>query len=158
MQSSFFPQELCMTRGSRLVENVLYVFQGGIYEAIVRAITALPLHAALGIIMGSFVGRARSAAASPCEVCRTQFRGLAVAIVLHALYDAPGLVFMFAAQQFPGISSDAADESIPGSEKILFSGLVGLMAVTWLVTIVWGLLLLRRFRGEQRQASHAPAG
>jgi RsiW-degrading membrane proteinase PrsW (M82 family) len=144
--------------GFALAENVLYVLQGGFWEAIMRALTALPLHAGLGTIMGCYVGRARSAVAPFSEAYRLQFQGLGVAIVLHALYDFPGIVFMFAAHLFPGISSGAADEDIPGSEQILIGGLAVVMLVAWLVTIVWASVLLRRYRAKQRRASLAPAG
>ncbi|MFP4418744.1 MAG: PrsW family intramembrane metalloprotease [Chitinivibrionales bacterium] len=43
--------------GFATLENILYVSQGGIYTAFVRAFTAVPTHAALGVIMGYFLSR-----------------------------------------------------------------------------------------------------
>jgi RsiW-degrading membrane proteinase PrsW (M82 family) len=41
------------------IENILYVFTGGIGVGIVRALTAVPAHALFGIIMGYYFGMAR---------------------------------------------------------------------------------------------------
>lgn len=45
--------------GFAAVENVLYVFQGGITVAAIRAFTAVPAHTIMGIIMGYFLGMAK---------------------------------------------------------------------------------------------------
>ena len=41
------------------VENVLYVIDGGMQTALIRAITAVPAHAIFGIAMGYYLGIAR---------------------------------------------------------------------------------------------------
>ncbi len=45
--------------GFALLENLLYVFSGGVTVGILRALTAVPMHTAFGIIMGLYYGRAR---------------------------------------------------------------------------------------------------
>ena len=45
--------------GFATLENVLYVAEGGVPVAILRALTAVPGHAFLGAIMGFCVGQAR---------------------------------------------------------------------------------------------------
>jgi RsiW-degrading membrane proteinase PrsW (M82 family) len=41
------------------IENILYVFSGGVGVGIVRALTAVPAHALFGIVMGYYFGLAR---------------------------------------------------------------------------------------------------
>ena len=43
--------------GFATLENMLFVFEGGISVAVSRAFTAVPLHAFVGAIMGYYVGR-----------------------------------------------------------------------------------------------------
>ncbi len=45
--------------GFAAVENVMYVSQGGLNVALVRALTAVPAHALFGVRMGYFTGIAR---------------------------------------------------------------------------------------------------
>ncbi len=45
--------------GFAAVENILYVFTGGVGVGIVRALTAVPAHALFGIMMGYYFGLAR---------------------------------------------------------------------------------------------------
>ena len=73
--------------GFATLENLLYVGQGGLGVALMRALTAVPQHAFTGIIMGAFLGRARF---DPDLVHRTRIlaTGLGAAILLHGTYDA----------------------------------------------------------------------
>ncbi len=70
--------------GFATLENILYVSQGGMYTALVRAFTAVPTHAALGVIMGYFLSR---------FYFGNDRRSLAYAwgipVLLHAAYDFP---------------------------------------------------------------------
>ena len=54
--------------GFATMENVLYVFEGGLTVAVARAFTAVPGHAFLGAILGYYVGQAkfRPPSAAPC--------------------------------------------------------------------------------------------
>ena len=76
--------------GFATVENVLYVFGfGTISTAIVRAFLSVPSHAAYAGIMGFYVGLAKSHSngASKRYERTLIVTGLAIAIVLHGLYD-----------------------------------------------------------------------
>ena len=48
-----------VSMGFAAVENVMYVLQGGMDVALVRAFSAVPAHATFGIIMGFFMGKAK---------------------------------------------------------------------------------------------------
>lgn len=72
--------------GFATLENILYVVQGGMGVAIVRAFTAVPGHALFGAVMGLHVGRARFAGKSaPWHLALALFWP----ILLHGLYDLP---------------------------------------------------------------------
>ena len=47
-----------VSMGFAAVENIMYVIQGGINVAFLRAFTAIPAHATFGIIMGYYMGKA----------------------------------------------------------------------------------------------------
>ncbi len=70
--------------GFAAVENVMYVMDGGLEVAAVRAITAVPAHAIFGITMGYFFGIARR-----YKELRKGYmqRALWVPILLHGIYD-----------------------------------------------------------------------
>lgn len=70
--------------GFAAVENVIYVMDGGIQTAMVRAITAVPAHALFGITMGYYLGIAHM-----YEELRSSFlsRAILIPIVLHGIYD-----------------------------------------------------------------------
>ncbi len=71
--------------GFALVENVLYVVQGGIEVGWMRAITAVPAHALFGVTMGYYFGLARFAK----DGMRSShlIRALLWPIILHGFYD-----------------------------------------------------------------------
>ena len=48
-----------VSMGFATVENILYVFQFGFATGIMRLFTAVPAHAAFGILMGYFLGKAK---------------------------------------------------------------------------------------------------
>ena len=70
--------------GFALVENLLYVIQGGIEVGWLRAITAVPGHALFGVTMGYYLGLARFCSGGE----RTGFivRALFWPIILHGFY------------------------------------------------------------------------
>ncbi len=72
------------------LENLAYVFDGGMAVAVVRALTAVPGHALLGAIMGAYVGTARFA--SPQMQSSLLLRAIVYPVALHACYDA-GVTF-----------------------------------------------------------------
>jgi RsiW-degrading membrane proteinase PrsW (M82 family) len=75
--------------GFATIENIFYVFGfGTISTALIRAFMSVPSHAAYGGIMGFFLGMAKSFRLSSKQRERKLIlTGLAIAILLHGLYD-----------------------------------------------------------------------
>jgi RsiW-degrading membrane proteinase PrsW (M82 family) len=48
-----------VSMGFATIENIIYVFQYGFATGILRLFTAVPAHAAFGILMGYFLGKAK---------------------------------------------------------------------------------------------------
>ena len=71
--------------GFASLENVFYVFDGGIGVAFMRTLTAVPMHAALAIIMGYHVGLAKFQREEN-RIDRA-ILGLIYAILIHGAYD-----------------------------------------------------------------------
>ncbi len=70
--------------GFAVFENIMYVLNGGISTAILRAVTAVPMHALAAGIMGYYVGLAHF---DP-EHSRGQiWQGLIWAVLVHGAYD-----------------------------------------------------------------------
>tara|TARA_Y100000766_G_scaffold136836_1_gene117788 strand:+ start:2438 stop:3115 length:678 start_codon:yes stop_codon:yes gene_type:complete len=70
--------------GFALVENVLYVTGGGLEIALMRMFSAIPLHAACGVIMGYYVGKAKF---DKLNKSYNIILGLTLATLLHAIYN-----------------------------------------------------------------------
>lgn len=70
--------------GFATLENVLYVYQGGLNVAIVRMFTAVPAHAANAVMMGYFFGLAKF---KKQHEGRLMLIGLLVATLFHGAYD-----------------------------------------------------------------------
>lgn len=70
--------------GFAAVENVLYVMEGGLQTAMIRAITAVPAHAIFGITMGYYLGIARM-----YDELRKPYlrKAILIPILLHGVYD-----------------------------------------------------------------------
>lgn len=70
--------------GFAAVENVLYVMDGGMQTAMVRALTAVPAHALFGVTMGYYLGVAHM-----YEELKKPYllRALFFPILLHGIYD-----------------------------------------------------------------------
>ena len=70
--------------GFAAVENVMYVMEGGLQTAAIRAITAVPAHAIFGVTMGYYLGIAHM-----YEELRKQYliRAIAIPVLLHGIYD-----------------------------------------------------------------------
>lgn len=70
--------------GFAAVENVMYVMDGGLQTAAIRAFTAVPAHAIFGISMGYYLGIAHMYE----ELRKTYLlRALLIPILLHGVYD-----------------------------------------------------------------------
>jgi len=70
--------------GFALVENVMYVIQGGLNVALIRALTAVPAHALFGVVMGYYFGLARFLEG---ERAIYLVRAILWPIILHGFYD-----------------------------------------------------------------------
>ena len=66
-------------------ENIMYVFEGGIGVAFMRTFTAVPMHAAMGVIMGYYVGKAKFQRGD--RRTDTAIIGLVCAVLFHGAYD-----------------------------------------------------------------------
>jgi RsiW-degrading membrane proteinase PrsW (M82 family) len=73
-----------VSMGFALVENIMYVFGGGLVTGLVRIITAVPAHAIFGIAMGYYLGMAKF---NPWK--RSTYMALAFIIpwLMHGFYD-----------------------------------------------------------------------
>jgi len=74
--------------GFATIENIFYVFgsyEEGVSVGIMRMFTAVPLHAACGVIMGYFVGLAKFKFAD--QQRGLLFIGLSLAVIVHGIYD-----------------------------------------------------------------------
>lgn len=119
--------------GFAALENILYVADGGVGVALLRALTAVPGHACLGAIMGSYMGRAR--VAPPEQARRLVSRALVIPIVLHGLYD------------FPLLAAERAEEM--ALDSTLAIALLPSVLVVLLLEFVWAIRLVRLHRREQ---------
>jgi RsiW-degrading membrane proteinase PrsW (M82 family) len=84
--------------GFACLENILYVLGGSLATALVRAVTAVPLHAAASGLMGYWLGLARFA---PSRSAALMARGLGAGVGLHGLYD----FLLFMSPQWGGWSA-----------------------------------------------------
>jgi protease PrsW len=73
--------------GFATLENVMYVLnagENGFSTALGRAFTAVPAHAAFGVLMGAYVGLAKFI---PEKAAIYTFIGIGLAVFFHGLYD-----------------------------------------------------------------------
>jgi len=89
---------IMVSMGFAAVENLFYVFEGGMEVALIRAVTAIPAHATFGIIMGYFMGKAKFSK----NRMKWNLIGLSCAILFHGAYD-----FFLFINFIPGISIGA---------------------------------------------------
>ncbi|BAC88596.1 PrsW family intramembrane metalloprotease [Gloeobacter violaceus] len=103
--------------GFGALENVFYVSEGGLETAMVRALTAVPFHGMLGLVMGYFLGRAKVRQLAGERWGGLHALGLFWAVLLHGLYD----FFAFQASQIA---------------LVLLNGLLVVMALWCLRTVI----------------------
>ena len=72
-----------VSMGFAFVENIFYVFEGGIEVALLRAFTAIPAHATFAVIMGYFMGKAKFSN----QRLKWNLVGLTLAVIAHGTYD-----------------------------------------------------------------------
>lgn len=73
--------------GFAIFENVMYVAQYGFQTGIVRAFTAVPLHASCGVLMGVFYAYSKKAAILGRSALPYTLLALLVPMLLHGVYD-----------------------------------------------------------------------
>ena len=80
---------VCSSLGFATLENILYVFRGGIGLGVVRAVSAVPLHCACGVVMGFFYAKARERAnrGYGAEAAGNLVIAYISALGIHGLYD-----------------------------------------------------------------------
>ncbi len=134
--------------GFATLENVFYVMQHGLGNALMRAVSAVPMHALCGAIMGYFIARWRfptGARENQASRGRPGLLVLAFAIpaMLHGLYDGPLLAVKHMV---------AANNSKPLSEIQSLGVLIGIgvVFVVFVSEVILGLMLVARLRKEQR--------
>ena len=71
--------------GFAAFENIFYVMDGGMGVAIMRMFTAVPMHAAFGVVMGYYIGLSKYYQGS--ERTEKSLKGLFFAVFLHGAYD-----------------------------------------------------------------------
>ena len=76
---------VCVSMGFAILENILYVMEGGLGLALLRMFTAVPAHAAFGVIMGYFVGLAKLE--HPTKKTLLLIQGVFLAAIVHGAYD-----------------------------------------------------------------------
>uniref|UniRef100_UPI0040482E16 PrsW family intramembrane metalloprotease n=1 Tax=Polaribacter sp. TaxID=1920175 RepID=UPI0040482E16 len=87
-----------VSMGFATLENILYVFQFGFGNGLLRAFTAVPAHATFGILMGYFMGLAKFSN----KKAQLNLTGLLMAVLFHGAYD-----FFLFVNFIPGLSFGA---------------------------------------------------
>lgn len=72
--------------GFAALENILYVAQGGLQVAVMRALLSVPGHALFAAAMGYFIGKAKFAKTEDKTKAYLK-RALIVPVLLHGIYD-----------------------------------------------------------------------
>lgn len=118
--------------GFGALENALYAIQGGWVTAILRAVTAVPMNAATGAILGYSVALSRLAP----EGHGSLWKGLTAAVLLHGVYD------------FSLIAAALVDEldTAPGAARVLFPAAA---CVALVGTVGWVIHTARRLHREE---------
>jgi RsiW-degrading membrane proteinase PrsW (M82 family) len=72
--------------GFACFENILFVINTGVEVALIRAFTAVPLHAISSGIMGYYIGKAKFEK-TRSQVNKNIYLGLLFAVLIHGFYD-----------------------------------------------------------------------
>ncbi len=71
--------------GFACLENIMYVIGSNLAVAVIRGITAVPMHAIMSGIMGFYIGKAKFS--SSVQEKSLIKKGLMIAVILHGTYD-----------------------------------------------------------------------
>lgn len=132
--------------GFATLENVLYVAQGGLGLAAIRALTAVPMHACCGALMGYHVGRVKFPRGPSGG--SSLLAAYALPVLFHGLYDAPLLALKALGE--PGGGAAAALTKEQAGLLVLQAGGAALLVLGLL--FVWTKVLVGRARRDQREA------
>ncbi|MFM8431976.1 MAG: PrsW family glutamic-type intramembrane protease, partial [Bacteroidota bacterium] len=76
---------VAVSLGFALVENLFYVFEGGMGVAVIRAVLAVPAHGLFGVVMGYYLSLAKF---DKPEKSRTYFtKSILIPMAMHGSYD-----------------------------------------------------------------------
>ncbi|MCR5704264.1 MAG: PrsW family intramembrane metalloprotease [Eubacterium sp.] len=80
---------ITVSLGFATIENVMYVLDGGVGVAILRALTSVPGHAIFGLFMGNYYGLAKRCEQQGYEdgMRKNLRKALGVPVLLHGFYD-----------------------------------------------------------------------
>jgi protease PrsW len=124
--------------GFAAVENAFAILGGGLLAAIMRSVTAVPLHATCGAVLGYYVARGR------LERRRGSIaKGLAIAVLIHGLYDFGPLLYMELGVRGSRLANEGP----------VVIGLVALFFVVLLASWFGVRRLIRRLHAEQLRAA-----
>lgn len=100
------------------IENIGYVFSGGLSTALMRMFTAVPGHACFAVFMGYFYGKAKYASLTGNTKDYKKYLAIAIVspMIVHGIYD--GIVFGALATEF-----------------VLFAGLSMLLWVAYVIAM-----------------------
>lgn len=73
--------------GFAIYENIMYVASYGLATAVVRAFTAVPLHAFCGVFMGVFYAYSKKASILGKSTAGYTILSLLVPMIIHGIYD-----------------------------------------------------------------------
>ncbi len=130
--------------GFATLENVLYVADGGVGTAIMRAILSVPAHAFFGAVMGYYVGRARTLENGKGNPNRLILQGLLTAAFLHGLYD----FGLFGAGTV--VETSVGRRNLSDEQTLLALGMITLTIVAFVSAWRMTLRFVRQLRSEQQ--------
>ncbi|MDD5265385.1 MAG: PrsW family intramembrane metalloprotease [Candidatus Bipolaricaulis sp.] len=128
--------------GFAATENAMYVAQGGWIVAVMRSVTSVPMHAAMGAILGYYVAQERLLLRRGAI-----WSGLAIAVLVHGLYDLGPMVL---------VRLGADGESLAGMGSLSLGFLILFVAVV-VTTLVALRHLVKRLRAEQLRSRASEA-
>ncbi|MBP5654074.1 MAG: PrsW family intramembrane metalloprotease [Clostridiales bacterium] len=113
--------------GFALLENIEYVFTGGLTAALVRMFSAVPGHACFAVFMGYFYGKAKYASLTNAKgkCALYTFLSMIVPIAIHGVYDA----ILMAGRAM-------GEDSVAGLAVLLWIGLVIALFVVSCILVV----------------------
>ncbi len=123
--------------GFAALENAIYALNGGWTTALVRAFTAVPMHAACGAILGNAVAQSEFDPAKRGAIRK----GFLAAVTVHGLYDFGLIAVMLLADQ----------PAVPGGDNRggTMLGLLALVGIVLIGAVIWTLRTMRRLRSQQ---------